>query len=182
LLARVRNDDLRGARSPAVELVRWPSEAVRRDHLASVGVPRLLLIEEGCSPPAIALGIEDWIRVPADERDLFVRMARLARQHQALHPQMPTLDDLVLRNGDRWTALSPREAGILVPLLNNFGKLVTRDEIGASGWADGRPRSLSSRMRQLRKRLAEVGLQISTVRERGFILDFHVEGAGNEEQ
>jgi DNA-binding winged helix-turn-helix (wHTH) protein len=140
-----------------------------------------LLIEEGCAPPSVALGIEDWIRVPADERDLFVRMARLERQHQALQPSLPTLDDLVLRNGDRWTALSPREAGIIVPLLDNFGKLVTREEMGASGWEDGVPRSLSSRLRHLRKRLAEVGLQISTVRRRGFILEFDIDTTIDEE-
>ena len=160
-----------------VELIRWPSEAVRRDQLAARGVPRLLLIDEGSSPPAMALGIEDWIRVPADERDLFVRMARLERQVSTQVPTLPALDDLVVRNGDLWIALSPREAGILAPLLQNFGKLVTTDEIGASGWDDGVPRSLRSRMRHLRTRVAEVGLKISTVRGRGFILEFdHDEG------
>ncbi|MEY2430811.1 MAG: two-component system, OmpR family, response regulator [Acidimicrobiaceae bacterium] len=89
-----------------------------------------------------------------------------------LNPTAPVLDDLLLRNGDRWVALSAREAGIILPLVNNFGRLVTLEEIGAAAWEDGVPKAFRSRLRQLRRRVAEVGLLISTVRGRGFILEF----------
>jgi DNA-binding response OmpR family regulator len=140
----------------------------------------MLLVEDGYQPPTMALGVEDWIRVPADERDLFARMARLERRYRVLHPRMPTLDDLVLRNGERWVALSPIEAAIVGPLVNNFGRLVTHEEIGAAAWKDGVPRSFRSRLHHLRTRAAEVGLRISTVRQRGFVLEFAPEDPGGE--
>src|SRR5260221_101995 len=63
----------------AVELVHWPRERQRREALAKAGVPRVLLVADGEVPPTrIGVG-EDWIRVPADERDLFVRARRVSR-------------------------------------------------------------------------------------------------------
>jgi DNA-binding response OmpR family regulator len=161
-----------------VELVRWPSEAVRRDQLAAADVPRLLLVEPDCPPPSVLLGIEDWIRLPADERDLFVRLARLEGRRSAQHRSVPVLEDLVLRFEDRWVSLPPVEAAIVAPLLRHFGELTTRDEIVESAWPDGQVRSLNSRIRVLRQRLAAVGLQLLTVRTRGFVVDI----ARNEEQ
>lgn len=154
-----------------VELVRWPSEARRRDELAAACIPRLLLVSADAAPPRELLGVEDWIRVPADERDLFVRIARLDARHRLDTAPRPVLDELVLRNEDRSVVLSPLEAAIVQPLLEQFGELVLRDAIIAAAWGDGIERSLSSHIRDLRVRLATVDLQLLTIRSRGFVLE-----------
>ena len=159
-----------------VVVLRWPAEAVRRDELAASGIPRLLLVEHGSTPPQVQLGLEDWLRVPADERDMFLRIARLQRRYDADAAARLKLDDLVLRSNDRWVALSPIEAGLMVPLIAKFGELVTYETLG-SAWDDGVARSLRTRIRYLRSRLAEVGLRLTTVRGRGFILEPDTEEA-----
>jgi hypothetical protein len=63
----------------AVALVPWPSEAADAAELADAGRPRLLLVAREADPPDVSDELEDWIRVPADERDVEVRARRLAR-------------------------------------------------------------------------------------------------------
>jgi hypothetical protein len=63
----------------AVALVPWPSEAEVATELAEAGRPRLLLVVREADPPDVSDELEDWIRVPADERDVEVRARRLAR-------------------------------------------------------------------------------------------------------
>jgi hypothetical protein len=63
----------------AVALVPWPSEAGVTAELADAARPRLLLVAREAEPPAVVDELEDWIRVPADERDVEVRARRLAR-------------------------------------------------------------------------------------------------------
>lgn len=50
-------------------MLRWPAAAARRDELAEDRLPRLLLVAEGVAPPRLDRD-EDWIRVPADEREV----------------------------------------------------------------------------------------------------------------
>ncbi len=63
----------------AVALVPWPSEARDAAELADAGRPRLLLVARQADPPDVSDELEDWIRVPADQRDVEVRARRLAR-------------------------------------------------------------------------------------------------------
>lgn len=51
--------------------LQWPEEADRREQLAMAGVPRLLLVSPGATPPAVWGVDEDWVSVeaPASERD-----------------------------------------------------------------------------------------------------------------
>src|ERR1044071_9019640 len=99
---------------------------------------------------------------------MFVRIARLDARYRALEPQDVSLDDLVLRRGDRWVALSPIEARLTGPLIAHLGTLVTHDELAAAGWDDSHARSMRSRISGLRGHLAEVGLRLTTIRGRGF--------------
>src|SRR5688572_7744817 len=85
-----------------VSLVRWPTESDRREALRQAGEPRLLLVEQG-APPVPVDHREDWIRLPADDVDLRVRVEALRRRLGAESPGTPALDDDgVLRVGDRW--------------------------------------------------------------------------------
>lgn len=61
---------------PTVDLVRWPSDAVRRAELANLGVSRLLVVADGTEPPEIYDG-EDWCWASSDERDVAARLAQL---------------------------------------------------------------------------------------------------------
>lgn len=57
----------------------WPAEVDRRAQLRTAGVPSLLVIEPGAPVPPSGPG-EDWISSTADERDVSVRLAQVARQ------------------------------------------------------------------------------------------------------
>src|SRR4051794_30786302 len=72
-----------------VVLVRWPLEEQRREALAAESTPRLLLLEDGSSPPEPLDCLEDWIRVPAHEVDVRARVAGLsfrAAAHASVAP------------------------------------------------------------------------------------------------
>src|SRR5262249_4413529 len=153
------------------EIVRWPREAAKRDALATRGVARLLLVEAGESPPDVLLDAEDWLRVPADERDMFIRLSRLKARTRPPQPLSLELDDLVLRHNGRWVALSPIEAGLVAPLLARFGHFVATAELAGGAWDDGVARAMRTRVHCLRRRLAEVGLRLTTVRGRGYVLE-----------
>jgi hypothetical protein len=120
-----------------VSLVRWPTESDRREALRQAGEPRLLLVEQG-APPVPADHREDWIRLPADDVDLRVRVEALRRRLGAESPGTPGLDDDgVLRVGDRWVALPPVEARLAGVLVDRFGAVVSRDTLTRVGWPGG---------------------------------------------
>lgn len=73
----------------AVDLVRWPAGASHRAALAELGIPRLLIVEDGNQPPEIHAD-EDWCWASSDERDVAARLARLCRD--ATGAGVPVLD------------------------------------------------------------------------------------------
>ena len=70
------------APTTAVVELHWPREADRRLALAEGGVPRLLFIAPGHTPPAPIDLYEDWVRVPAGVDEVEMRSANLARRVQ----------------------------------------------------------------------------------------------------
>ncbi len=159
-----------------VVLVRWPSERLRRERLRAAGDPRLLLVEHGSVPPAGGDLLEDWIRIPADELDLQVRLAGLEARVRAVTPAPPepVLDgDGVLRVGATWVSLPPVEARLTCALLDRIGLVVSRDSLARAGWPDGAPgrNALDVHVLRLRRRLDAVDLVIRTVRSRGYLLE-----------
>ena len=156
-----------------VSLVRWPTEADRREALRQAGEPRLLLVEQG-APPVPVDHREDWIRLPADDVDLRVRVEALRRRLGAESPGTPVLDDDgVLRVGDRWVALPPVEAKLAKALVERFGAVVSRDTLPRAGWPGGSSsrNALDVHVLRLRRRLAPLRLAIRTVRSRGYLLE-----------
>ncbi|MFV0523296.1 MAG: winged helix-turn-helix domain-containing protein [Acidimicrobiales bacterium] len=153
-----------------VQLVYWPAEQDRRVELSDRSQPRILLVERGEPAPITVDPMEDWIRLPADERDLQVRVETLSRRSVV----EPTLDrDGVLRYGDDWTALPPIEARLVEILLERFAKVVSREALVAQGWPDDAPSRnvLDVHVLRLRRRIEPLGLSIRTVRKRGYVLD-----------
>jgi len=86
---------------------------------------------------------------------------------------LPVLDDGgLLRLGSTWVALPPLEERLLGVLLSRFGAVVAREDLMRAGWGAGdtRRNSLDVHMLRLRRRVDEVGLEIRTVRSRGYLL------------
>lgn len=164
-----------------VVLVRWPDEADRVDQLRDQGRPRLLLVQAEAPPPIVEEGLEDWIRVPADELDLRARVDGLERRCRALRAAPPVLDDDgVLRVEDEWVALPPVELRLTAALLDRFGAVVSREALAKAGWPSGAPgrNALDVHVLRLRRRLEPVGLAIRTVRSRGYLLERRTRGGG----
>jgi len=173
-----------------VTLVRWPAEIDRRDVLVEHNAPRLLLVEDGSPPPPAEDCMEDWIRVPAAEADVRVRLEALAARaarHLTLDPRggaeaLPDLDgDGVLRFASSWVPLPPVEARITRALLERFGSVVSRDALSRAGWPAGAPgrNALDVHVLRLRRRLIPVELVIRTVRSRGYLLEHATEARGS---
>jgi hypothetical protein len=155
-----------------IELLRWPGDMARRAAAAERGTPRLLLVSDGVLPPRLDAG-EDWIRVPADERDLLARMQRLADEFDRRR-RPPYLEaDVVLRYGGRTVVVSGGEGEVLRPLIAHFGELVTWAALRSHLWpdADRTGRAMSSRIFRVRSRVEPIGLTIYTIRGRGVVLD-----------
>ncbi|MEO7429060.1 MAG: helix-turn-helix domain-containing protein [Acidimicrobiales bacterium] len=156
-----------------VVLLRWPAEHARRDELQLLRLPRLLLVEDGV-PPVPVDELEDWIRVPAGEADLQVRVDGLRHRAERKRRPLPDLDDDgVLRLDGLWVSLPPVEARLTAALVDRFGAVVSRDDLARAGWPDGSPgrNALDVHMLRLRRRLSTVALAIRTVRSRGYLLE-----------
>ncbi len=159
---------------PDVVLVRWPLETERRARLASAATPRLLLIDDGSPPPPPDDCLEDWVRVPASDIDVRMRVAALATRAATHVVDLPDLDaDGVLRYSGLWVSLPPVEGRLLRPLIERFGAVVGRDALSRAGWPDGAPgrNALDVHVLRLRRRLMTVGLGLKTVRSRGYLLE-----------
>ena len=157
-----------------VALIQWPAEASRRDHLQERHAPRLLLVEPGCQPPEPADCLEDWIRVPAADVDVQARMTTLsarAREHAVEVPRLD--DDGVLRFGEQWVALPPVEVKLTQALLECFGGVTRREALTCAAWPDEPPARnvLDVHVLRLRRRVVDVGLTITTVRSRGYVME-----------
>jgi len=153
----------------AVELVRWPAEEHRRAELRDRGQPRILLVEGGTPAPVTVDPMEDWIRLPVDDRDLQARMETLVRRVST----RPELDaDGVLRSGAGWAALPPIEARLTEVLLLRFDKVVGREVLLRHGWPGEEPNRnvLDVHVLRLRRRIEPLGLTIRTIRKRGYVM------------
>lgn len=156
-----------------VVLVRWPAERDRREALVAEGRLRLLLVEAGEEAP-LPDENEDWIRVPADEGDVHLRIEGLRRRRSRGAVERPELDpDGLLRFDGRWVSLPPVEARLAAALLARYGAVVSREQLATAGWPEGAPgrNALDVHVLRLRRRIAPVGLVIKTVRSRGYLLE-----------
>ena len=155
-----------------VMLVRWPEEDVRLRELRETGSPRLLLLNGEAEPPESADCLEDWIRLPADDRDVRARVARLASRSETQRPAPQVDGDGLLRYRGRWVALSPVESALAITLVDRFGAVVGRDTLARRAWPDGTPtrNALDVHMLRLRRRIAALGVEVRTVRSRGYLM------------
>ena len=86
---------------------------------------------------------------------------------------LPTMDDDdLLHRGDEFVALSRSEAAVVAVLLERFGRVVARDRLEAAVWPSATPRRsmLNQLMIRVRRRVEPLGLEVATVRGRGYLL------------
>jgi two-component system, OmpR family, response regulator len=154
-------------------VVPWPAEADRRVALAAEGSPRLLVLAEGTCPPPLLDCLEDWVRAPVDEGELHARLEALRLRVRCHRLVVPELDEEgFLRFRSRHVYLPPVEARLAGALLDRFGRVVGAATLMRAGWP-GEPASrgkLDVRIHRLRRRLVPLGLEVKTVRQRGWLL------------
>jgi DNA-binding response OmpR family regulator len=156
-----------------VELVQWPRDEALRTNLARAGVARLLLVAADADPPEVVGVNEDWIRVPADERDLIHRAQRLSRWVAHLASEQLVLDpNRIVHRGGAAVVLSELEATLLDELLNTPG-LISRARLERAVWPDGPPssRSLDNLVFRLRGHLERLGVAVRSARGKGFVIE-----------
>ncbi len=156
-----------------VEILKWPDDASRLAELREAFVPRLLVVADDADVPVAPDCLEDWVTPAATEREIGVRRAAL--ETRALqHATRPLLDgDGLLHHRDAWVSLSPVEQSLASALLDRFGAVVTRDMLADRAWPKGVPtrNALDVHVLRLRRRIAPLGLEIRTVRSRGYLLE-----------
>ncbi len=157
-----------------VALVRWPDDESKRRELKNAGRPRLLLVDQQAPAPISGDPLEDWIRLPADDRDLRARLDALTLRSQPEPENTPELDeDGLLRVGDQWVSLPPIEHRLAAALLDRASAVVSREVLTRAGWPgeNATRNALDVHMLRLRRRIEPLGLSIRTVRSRGYVLD-----------
>jgi DNA-binding response OmpR family regulator len=155
-----------------VALVHWPAEAERVGKLRDAGTAFVLLLQPEIVAPELMSCSEDWVRLPVSDEDLRARLD-LVRARADLHGTRPLVDDSgVLRYRDHWAALSPVEFRLAAPLVERFGAVVGRDALSRRAWPDGVPsrNALDVHILRLRRRITPLGLELRTVRSRGYLL------------
>lgn len=160
------------APATAVVLVRWPADADRRAGLLGQGTRCLWVLPVGELVPELTPG-EDWVRVGTDERDVAVRLDRLAARPVTVADHPLRIEDRVAARGNRRVVLSGTETAILRRLHASAGRLVRRDALVDAAWpGERRPvRDLTDRIRTLRHHTEVLDLHIHTIRGRGYLLD-----------
>ena len=156
-----------------IEVIRWPADAHRLAELREMRVPRLLVVadRDGELPLPVDC-LEDWVTAHAPEWEVEGRRRALARRADR-HAVRPLLDeDGLLHHRDAWVSLSPVEQALAGVLVDRFGAVVTRETLADRAWPAGVPtrNALDVHVLRLRRRIAPVGLEIRTVRSRGYLM------------
>lgn len=156
-----------------VAILRWPEDSAALALLADAGLPRLLLVDAGVDPPTEADCRQDWVRMPAEDREIELRV-RVLRSRAQAYQSSPTLDGFgrLLHRG-RWVALSPVEEALARPLVAALSSVVTYDDLLRSAWPDAEPseNALRLHLMRLRRKLERLGLEVRSVRSCGVVLE-----------
>ncbi len=155
-----------------VEVLPWPADGTRLCELRARAVPRLLVVAPDADLPLVLDCLEDWVTTSASEREIEARRRALAMRG-AQHAVQPQLDgDGLLHHHEAWVSLSPVEQSIARALLDRFGAVVTRETLADRAWPRGVPtrNALDVHVLRLRRRIEPLGLEIRTVRSRGYLL------------
>ncbi|MER7187330.1 winged helix-turn-helix domain-containing protein [Streptomyces hyaluromycini] len=156
-----------------VRVLRWPVEGQELEQLRRRGTLRLLVVENGATPPVPSDSREDWIRAPVSRADFAARVAAL-RARAGTH-RIPVLDqDGLLRYGSRMVPVSATQMNLLQPLVERYGTLVARHELIALLHArrgTASQNALDLHIMRIRRKVVALGLRIRTANGRGYLLE-----------
>jgi hypothetical protein len=151
-----------------VMLVRWPEDGDDGFRLARDGVAVLYLVAGDDAPPTPVGCLEDWIRIPGDDRDLRARVAALELRSLA-HRSPPRVDHDGRFHYRGNVLLLPEDEVELARLLTDrFDDVVPDDDLQHGAGVS--VQEVRSRMTQLRARLRGYDLNLRRVRRRGYML------------
>lgn len=134
---------------------------------------------------AMNMGADDFIAKPFDQNVLMAKIQALLRRTYDFNETMPLLQckDLVLNTGDHSAtyknskiSLTNNEYRILLELMKNKGKIVSREKLMQSLWETDEfvdENTLSVNVNRLRKKLEENGIKdlIKTKFGAGYLLE-----------
>ena len=168
-----------------VVVLAWPEQADEARRLGALRTPRLLLVPPGVEPPRDPDDLLEWVCIPASEHEVAARVVALIRraEHDAGSGRRAAVVDrpVVDRHGrcvyrHRWAALSPSEARLATVLCERYMEVVPDAELvdrwrPDEGAVDARkPVALRVQLTRLRQRVADLGLEVVSVRSQGVIL------------
>ena len=166
-----------------VRIVHWPEEAELFGTLAESNEPVLAVVADGAQPPLTSECSQDWIRADAPDNELRARLRQVLLRAARHGSALPRLDEFgLVYFGLRSVALSRLEARISGLLIEHFGDEVSRDDLLEAGWPGGvrHPNLLVLCISRLRRRIREVGLEISAVPSHGYVMRVAKAGAAEE--
>jgi DNA-binding response OmpR family regulator len=129
-----------------------------------------VIVERG-HPPTTTDELEDWLRAPADETDMRIRLSTL--RERASRNTNVSIDDGVLRAGTRLVVLPPIQARLAAALLERMNAVVGREVLARRAWPNGAPTGrnvLDVHIAKLRRLLVGTGVHIHTVHRRGYLM------------
>ena len=159
-------------------------EVLRHWRARGVRMPVLLLTardELSDRVQGLDAGADDYLVKPFDLPELLARIRALKRRAEGRVDEVIRLGELALDvshrelsyRGER-VPLSPRELALTEMLMHKAGRVVTKDSIVVrlSTWeADFSENSVEVYVHRLRKRFADLGVSIRTVRGFGYLME-----------
>ena len=154
--------------------------AIRRES----GLPILFLTALGGEEQALhgyALGADDYITKPFSLALLYAKTTALIRRSRGTEDGALVCGEIRLQPGPMLCTvsntpvkLSPREYNLLLCLLRNRGKVLSREQLLTRVWGwdfEGDERAVDVQIKNLRAALGSAGKQIKTVFKAGYKLE-----------
>jgi hypothetical protein len=156
-----------------VVMVFWPAQAAKVDELRADGIPRLIIVSGDAPAPSAFDDREEWVRLPAEATDLGTRLEALRNRLARAPRPKPWLDqDGRLHVGKQTIDLPASEASLAAVFLDDFERLVPQETLAKALPERVPKRAITTYVARLRAHIASLGLTITSVRARGYIMSY----------